>query len=86
MSIVVPVERPPDALAGRAPMNISRYTGRDWWLSLLPSGWQARLCVPAARKVYRARGFPPQGIAMQLPNGDWYGLDAPDGQRVWRAR
>lgn len=86
MSVVVPVERPPEALSGRAPMNILKYTGKDWWIALLPSSWQARIGAKAARKVYAARGFPAQGVALQLPNGAWFGLDGPDGRRVWRVK
>ena len=65
----------PESLAGRVLVTISGYTDKDLELYRLSEDAQADECAVATAKTYHAVGFPPQGIALQIPSGAWYSVD-----------
>lgn len=73
----------PGGLVGRVMVTISGYTGWDQFLYLMPRWWQASSCAARVKRTYHAAGFPAQGVALQLPCGDWYRVDlGPSGRLI----
>lgn len=63
---------PPEPFADRT-AYVVEYTGWDLLRSFLPGRMQARWLAERAREIYGGN-YPPNGLAVRLPDGHWHGL------------